>query len=122
MHERNIIIKFLLPFADTLYRGELRQAGLRLRNCSSKMGLKNVRVRCSHPNAVLFVGHNGTPNDKHRSGESVPLDVSLAPGAEVTVPIWLHFTTTSPSSTVMRFLFYYESEVRHYFFFLSSLN
>lgn len=96
--------------ADTVYRGELRQAGLRLRNCSERMGLKNVRVRCSHPNAVLF----GTQSDTtHLKGESFALDVSLAPGDEVVVPVWINFTTASPSNVVMRFLFYYESEVRY---------
>eukprot|EP00026_Physarum_polycephalum_P000876 Phypoly_transcript_00877.p1 GENE.Phypoly_transcript_00877~~Phypoly_transcript_00877.p1 ORF type:complete len:1286 (+),score=165.39 Phypoly_transcript_00877:53-3910(+) len=93
---------------DVLYRGELRQAGLRLRNCSSRMGLKNVRVRCSHPNAVLF-GERSNPT--RRNGESVSLDVELDPGAELIVPIWIHFSTSSPSNQSMRFLFYYESEM-----------
>jgi hypothetical protein len=71
------------------------------------MGLKNVRVRCSHPNAVLF----GERSSVRRISESVSLDVELAPGAELIVPIWIHFTTASPSNLNMRFLFYYESEV-----------
>jgi hypothetical protein len=102
-----ITYKYAL-FTDVLYRGELRQAGLCLRNCSSRMGLKNVRVRCSHPNAVLFGERSGP---MRLNGESVSLDVELAPGAELIVPIWIHFATASPSNQSMRFLFYYESEV-----------
>lgn len=66
-----------------------------------------MRVRCSHPNAVLF----GTKSDSRARGDSFSLDVALAPGEELVVPVWVHFTTSTPSNVVMRFLFYYESEV-----------
>ncbi|EGC33425.1 hypothetical protein DICPUDRAFT_36746 [Dictyostelium purpureum] len=97
-----------LEFPDALYHGELRQAKLQLKNCSNKMGLKNVRVRLSHPTSVCFGSNSNDASVVKSLDKSVYLDVSLPPNATVTVPCWVR--GMSVGRHTLRCLVYYESE------------
>ncbi|KAK5582253.1 hypothetical protein RB653_003836 [Dictyostelium firmibasis] len=97
-----------VDFPESLYHGELRQLKLVLKNCSNKMGLKNVRVRLSHPTAICFGSNSEDASCIKKLDSSVFLDVALPPNATVNVPCWVRGMTVGRHT--LRCLVYYESE------------
>ncbi|KAM9944612.1 hypothetical protein ACTFIT_009323 [Dictyostelium discoideum] len=97
-----------VDFPESLYHGELRQLKLVLKNCSNKMGLKNVRVRLSHPTAICFGSNSDDASCIKKLDQSVFLDVALPPNATVNVPCWVRGMTVGRHT--LRCLVYYESE------------
>ncbi|KAN0050357.1 hypothetical protein ACTA71_003477 [Dictyostelium dimigraforme] len=97
-----------VDFPESLYHGELRQLKLVLKNCSNKMGLKNVRVRLSHPTAICFGSNSNDASCIKKLDQSVFLDVALPPNATVNVPCWVRGMTVGRHT--LRCLVYYESE------------
>eukprot|EP01132_Coremiostelium_polycephalum_P002787 gene2787-3466_t len=97
-----------IDFPDSLFHGELKQSKLQLKNCSNKMGLKNVRVRLSHPTLVCFGANNDDASVLQSLDSSIQLNIELEPNATVTVPLWVRGNTVGRHT--LRCLVYYESE------------
>ncbi|GAM22969.1 hypothetical protein SAMD00019534_061440 [Acytostelium subglobosum LB1] len=97
-----------IEFPSSICHGEMKQAKLQLKNCSTKMGLKNVRIRLSHPTLVCFGSNNDDASILNSLDSSIPLNIELPPGATVTVPLWVRGLVVGRYT--LRCLVYYESE------------
>ncbi|EFA78666.1 hypothetical protein PPL_08125 [Heterostelium album PN500] len=97
-----------IEFPAALSHGEMKQAKLQLKNCSNKMGLKNVRVRLSHPTLCCFGSNNNDASILSTLDSSILLNIELPPGATVTVPLWVRGLVVGRYN--LRCLVYYESE------------
>ncbi|KAF2078684.1 hypothetical protein CYY_000055 [Polysphondylium violaceum] len=120
MYEPNLALTFrvtspmprleaqFIDFPNALYHGELKQAKLLLKNCSNKMGLKNVRVRTSHPTSICFGSNMDDASVIKSLDTSVQLNIELPPNATVLVPFWVKGVNVGRHP--LRCLVYYESE------------
>ncbi|EGG25150.1 hypothetical protein DFA_03398 [Cavenderia fasciculata] len=99
-----------VDFPSSICFGEMKQAKLLLKNCSNKMGLKNVRIRISHPTLVCFGSNNQDACILNSLNSSIQLNsIELTAGATVMVPIWVR-GGLSVGKYTLRCLVYYESE------------
>ncbi|KYQ90212.1 hypothetical protein DLAC_08813 [Tieghemostelium lacteum] len=97
-----------LEFAQSMFHGELRQAKLLLKNCSNKMGLKNVRIRLTHPSMVCFGTSDQDASLLESLDSSVLLNISLKANEQVTIPFWVRAIQIGRHQ--LGCLVYYESE------------